>query len=74
VKYVFSKDDAKSVFVSRPEKISPDALLCLRLKGQARPIILVRDRLGEIETAHRTLCEVLRSEGTNLVSKPTVRI
>ncbi len=74
VKSVFSTDDVKSVFVSRPENKFQDAALCLRLKGQAHPLCLARGRLGEIETAHRAICEVLRSERTNPISKPTVRI
>ena len=74
VKSVFSKDDVKSVFVLRPENRSQDASLCLRLKGQARPICLVRGGLAEMEAVHGNLCEFLPSNKTSPVTKPFARI
>lgn len=74
VKSVFSKDDVKSVFVFRPENKSQDASLCLRLKGQARPLCLVRGRLAEMEAVHGSVCEVLHSGRPSSITKPIARI
>lgn len=57
-----SKSDIQSVFVQRPEDKSKDAKIVARLRGKARPVVLVRGRPSEIEEAMRDLCAVLRAQ------------
>ncbi len=62
VRQHFAISDIKSIYVFRPEGQAADAVLCLRVRANPRPICLVRGRTDEIKAAHDQICRFLRAD------------